>query len=152
MSRTFKYEQSINYPITDVFSTVYNLTIQQMESVGTAKKTPNAIVGTVYEYEMMLKKQKVTAIFTITEYTQPKALSYKIKAGKLENTTHWQFEEVGDATKISYCEQSDSDIKSASWTYRFLGFLMSRKQKKKAQQLIKHVEVQLYEALQKTQR
>lgn len=150
MAKTFTYQQNLAYPIADVYEMVYKLTIEQMESVGTAKKTPSAIVGTEYEYEMMLKKQQTTTLFTITEYVKNATFNYQIKAGRLVNKTNWQFEQVDEqTTKITYQETAESDLTSATMTYRFLGWMMSRKQKKKAQQLFKVIEIQLYEAKQK---
>lgn len=150
MSRTFTYEQTLNYAVEDAYAAIYQLTIEQMESIGKAVKTPSEIVGTQYEYEMMLKKQKTKTIFTIIEYQKNKVFAYEIKAGRLENSTNWTLEALGEAqTKITYVETSNSDLMSADLTYRFLGWMMKRKQKKQAQQLMKVIEVRLYEAAQK---
>ncbi|MGL4623306.1 MAG: DUF3284 domain-containing protein [Culicoidibacterales bacterium] len=150
MSRTFTYEHTLNYAAEDIYTTIYQLTIEQMESIGKAIKTPSAVVGTQYEYEMMLKKQKTKAIFTIKEYEKDAVFAYEIIAGRLENGTTWTLEKVTDSqTKITYVETSNSDLMSADLTYRFLGWMMKRKQKKQAQQLIKVIEIRLYEAAQK---
>lgn len=147
MARTFTYEHTLNYPVAAIYETIYKLTIDQMESVGTARKTPSAIVGTQYEYKMMLKKQETPAFFTITTYKKDEVFEYEIKAGRLLNGTQWHFEALSDtSTKITYVETSDSDLPSAGLTYRFLGWMMGRKQKKQAKNLIQVIEVQLYEA------
>ncbi|MGL5383124.1 MAG: DUF3284 domain-containing protein [Culicoidibacterales bacterium] len=150
MAKKFMYEQILNYPIADVSEVVYDLTIKQMESIGTAISTPSKRIGTHYQYEMMLKQKQVTADFTITNFVKDQLLSYQIKAGRLNNQTHWQFEAVdAGKTKITYQEEAESDLASADLTYRFLGWMMNRKQKKKTQQLFKVVEINLYEAAQK---
>lgn len=150
MSRTFTYEQTLNYTATDIYAAIYQLTIEQMESIGTVVKTPSAIVGTQYEYEMMLKKQKTKTLFTITQYQKDTNFAYEIKAGRLENSTTWTLEALSETqTKITYVETSNSDLMSADLTYRFLGWMMKRKQKKQAQQLMKVIEIRLYESAQK---
>ncbi|MGL4952687.1 MAG: DUF3284 domain-containing protein [Culicoidibacterales bacterium] len=150
MAKKFTYEHILNYPLTDVSETVYDLTIKQMESIGTAISTPSERIGTHYQYEMLLKQEQVTVDFTIVNFVKDQELCYTIKAGRLDNQTTWSFEAIGEGqTKITYVEEAESNLTSAALTYRFLGWMMNRKQKKKTQQLFKVVEIDLYEAAQK---
>ncbi|MGL6009198.1 MAG: hypothetical protein ACRC1D_07065, partial [Culicoidibacterales bacterium] len=85
MAKKFTYEHILNYPLADVSETVYDLTIKQMESIGTAISTPSERIGTHYQYEMLLKQEQVTVDFTIVNFVKDQELCYTIKAGRLDN-------------------------------------------------------------------
>ncbi|MGL4952561.1 MAG: SRPBCC family protein [Culicoidibacterales bacterium] len=119
-----------------VFEVIHDLTMKQMDSVGKATRKPKKIIGTTYEYQLLIKKRQMRAKFTITDFKRPLRFAYQVEVESSLNETIWEIEVDDDnRTYVHYTEQSGGSSFSSGILYKLAGFFMQRKQKQATTQL-----------------
>lgn len=135
-NRTFEADHLFNASPELVFEVIRDLTLAQMETVGKATRRPKKVVGTTYEYEMIVKKRSMLAKFIITDFKRPSRFAYEVQVGLSINETIWEVERADDTrTYVHYTEISRGSLAKTGWTYKLAGLMVARKQKQATTQL-----------------
>lgn len=135
-NRTFEADHLFHASPELVFEVIRDLTISRMETVGKATRRPKKMVGTTYEYEMIVKKRPMLAKFIITDFKRPTRFAYEVQAGLSINETIWEVERADETRSyVHYTEISRGSLAKTGWTYKLAGLLVSRKQKQATTQL-----------------
>lgn len=136
MARNFEADHLFRATPELVFEVIQELTLARMDKIGKTTRKPKKILGTTYEYELIVKKRPMLAKFIVTEFKRPSTFAYEVHVGLSVNETHWEIERADETrTYVHYREVSRGTKAGTNWSYQLAGLFMREKQKRATTQL-----------------